>query len=80
MTYQTDSPSPLFTDLLANGRVYVDLVKGADRLLAGNLAWTERILLRLVRRLYTNRLRKLVLILPPEIANELLKGKAIFED
>ena len=77
MTSQPDSPDPLFSDLLANGRAYIDLVNVADRLLAGNLAWTEQLLLRLVRRLYTRRLRELVLILPPEITDKLLTGEAI---
>ena len=74
MTSQPDSPDPLFSDLLANGHAYVDLVNAANRLLVCNTVWTERLLLRMVRRLYTNRLRQLMLILPVEMTDELLTG------
>ncbi len=50
-----------------NGRAYKKLVEGANTLLDGHLAWTARLLLRLVRHLYTRRL-----ILPDEMVEELL--------
>ena len=41
-------------------------------LLEQNPVWTEQLLLRLVRALYTRRLRGLVAILPPELTAEIL--------
>ena len=54
------------------GRACVRIIEAADVLLARNPAWTERLLLRLVRRLYTHRLRGLVAKLPSEITSEIL--------
>ena len=50
--------------VIVTGRAYV--------LLSHNPAWTERVLLRLVRALYTRRLRGLVAALPSDITGEIL--------
>lgn len=47
-------------------------IKGVAVLLARNPAWTERLLLRLMRALYTRRLRGLVAALPSDITSEIL--------
>ena len=39
--------------VIVTGRAYVRMVEAADVLLAHNLAWTERVLLQLVRALYS---------------------------
>jgi hypothetical protein len=58
--------------VITQGRAYVRLIEATDLLLTGHLAWTERLLLRLVHSLYTHRLRGLVGELPPEISAEIL--------
>lgn len=55
-----------------NGRAYAGLVKSANILLAGNLFWTERLLLRLVHRLYTHRLQEWTLLAPADMVEEVL--------
>lgn len=43
--------------VIVTGRAYVRMIESADVLLSQNPAWTERGLLRLVRALYSRRLR-----------------------
>ena len=54
------------------GKALVRLLEVCDILLERNPVWTEQLLLRLVRALYTHRLRGLVAILPPELTAEIL--------
>jgi len=54
------------------GRACVRLVESADALLGYRPAWTETLLLRLVRALYRRRQRSLVAALPPEMSAEIL--------
>ena len=57
----TDESRPTSAQVRANvitqGRAYVQLIEAADVLLRHQPFWTERLLLRLVRFLYTHRLR-----------------------
>ena len=59
-------------NVITTGRAYVRMVEAADALLADEPVWTERLLLRLVRSLYTHRLRLLVAALPSEVTAEIL--------
>ena len=45
--------------VIVTGRAYVRIVEAADVLLDRQPAWTERLLLRLTRALYSHRLRGL---------------------
>ena len=54
--------------VIVTGRAY----EAADVLLSQNPALTERVLLRLVRALYSHRLRDLVAVLPGDITGEIL--------
>ena len=50
--------------VIVTGRAYVRMIEAADVLLDHRPAWTERLLLQLVRAVYTRRLRGLVAALP----------------
>lgn len=65
-------PAEVRSKVITQGRAYVHLIEAADLLLERNPAWTERLLLRLVRFLYTRRLQDLVGLLPPEVSAEIL--------
>lgn len=58
--------------IIVTGRAYVRMIEAADVLLADRPAWTDRLLLRLVRALYSRRLRELVAVLPTDITGEIL--------
>ena len=58
--------------VIVTGRAYVRLVEAADLLLDRQPVWTERLLLRLVRALYSHRLRGLVAVLPADLMGEIL--------
>ena len=58
--------------VIVTGRAYVRMVEAADVLLDRQPVWTERLLLRLVRTLYSHRLRGLVAVLPADIMGEIL--------
>ena len=61
--------------VIVSGRAYVRMIDAADVLLDHRPAWTERLLLRLVRSLYTHRLRELVAVLPSDLtASEKMTG------
>lgn len=66
-------PTPL-QNIIADGRCCVRLIEAADHLLGTNPPWTERLLLRLVRALYTRRLRGLVAVAPADVTAEILAG------
>jgi hypothetical protein len=59
--------------IITAGRACVRLVESADALLGYRPAWTEALLLRLVRALYRRRLRSLVAALPPEMGRRFLR-------
>lgn len=63
--------------LIAQGKTYASLVRGANVLLDGRIVWTERLLLKIVKRLYSGRLRDLVMILPDEAVDEVLIDKEL---
>ncbi len=65
--------------VITTGRAYVRLVEAADALLGYRPAWTEVLLLRLVRALYRHRLRSLVAALPAEMKAEILAASAKIE-
>jgi hypothetical protein len=50
----------------------VRITAAAEVLLGRNPAWTERLLLRLVRALYTHRLDRLMAVLPAHLAADIL--------
>ena len=52
------------------GRAYVQIVETADALLERKPFWTEKLLLRIVRALYSHRLREVVATLPPNLTDE----------
>ena len=58
--------------VIVMGRAYVRLVEAADVLLDRQPVWTERLLLRLVRALYSHRLDGLGAVLPADIMGEIL--------
>jgi len=53
------TPDQLRERMIVTGRAYVRMVEAADVLLDHRPVWTERLLLRLVRALYSHRLRGL---------------------
>lgn len=73
MTLKPD-PQQIVEKLVSVGRCYVRLIDAADILLPYEPAWTERFLLRLVRRLYTHRLREMVATLPADVTAEILSA------
>ena len=54
------------------GRAYVRMVETADALLERKPFWIEKLLLRIVRALYSHRLRELVATLPSELTDEVM--------
>ena len=66
------TPDQLRERMIVTGRAYVRIVEAADVLLDYRPVWTERLLLRLVRALYSHRLRELVAVLPSDIMGEIL--------
>ncbi len=58
------TPEQRLASAITYGRACVRIIEAADVLLAREPAWTERLLLRLVRSLYTHRLRGLVAAMP----------------
>jgi len=61
-------------NVIALGRAYVRLVESANALLERKPFWTERLLLRMVRALYSRRLREMVGALPANVTAEILAG------
>ena len=57
--------------MIVTGRAYVRIVEAADVLLDHRPVWTERLLLRMVRALYSHRLREMVGALPADISAEI---------
>jgi len=72
MTMSDITPEQRVGNVITYGRACVRIIEAADLLLGRDPAWTERLLLRLVRTLYTHRLRGLVLALPADITSEIL--------
>ena len=70
------STQPTADEIIANavtiGKALVRILEACDILLEKNPVWTEQLLLRQVRALYTHRLRGLVAIWPPELTAEIL--------
>ena len=66
------APEEIICNAVGLGRAYVRMVETADALLDRQPVWTEKLLLRLVRTLYSHRLRKMVGILPAELTGEIL--------
>ena len=66
------TPDQIIANAVTLGKVLVRLLEAYDILLERNPVWTEQLLLRQVRALYTHRLRGLVAILPPEMTAEIL--------
>jgi len=50
----------------------VRIIEAADVLLDKRPAWAEKLLLRMVRSLYSHRLRGLVAVLPSDLTGEIL--------
>lgn len=59
-------------DLISQGRAYVRLIEAAGLLLDGELDDAERVLLEQVRRVYTAKLRALVVAQPPAVTAQVL--------
>ena len=59
-------------NLITYGRAVVRIIEAADALLDRRPVWTERLLLRLVRALYSHRLRDLAAVLPSDLTSEIL--------
>ena len=66
------TPDQIIANAVTMGKALVRLLEACDILLERNPVWTEQLLLRLVRALYTHRLRGLVAIWPPELTAEIL--------
>lgn len=56
------------------GHAYLQMIASAHILLEREPFWTECLLLRLVRTLYTHRLRRLLNLLPDDMVTEILAG------
>ncbi len=68
----TPTSEQRISNVVSTGRAYVRIIEAADLLLSRKPIWTERILLHLVRDLYSQRLRGLVAALPPDLSGEIL--------
>jgi len=66
------TPEQIMANAVMLGKVLVRILEACDILLEKNSVWTEQLLLRQVRALYTHRLRRFVAILPPELTAEIL--------
>ena len=66
------TPEQIIANAVMLGKVLVRILEACDILHEKNLVWTEQLLLRQVRALYTHRLRGLVAIWPPELTAEIL--------
>ena len=66
------TPEQIMANAVTLGKVLVRILEVCDILLERNPVWTEQLLLRQVRALYTHRLRGLVAIWPPELTAEIL--------
>ena len=64
-------------NVILTGRACVRIVEAADVLLDHRPVWTERLLLRLVRALYSHRLRGLVTVLPAGNLKEQALGAGV---
>ena len=56
----------------SHGGAYVRMVETADALLARKPFWIEKLLLRIMRALYSHRLREVVAVLPPKLTDEVM--------
>ena len=63
-------------DIITHIEAIIRVLQVYDILLAGNPAQTKQLVLRLARALYTDRLRKLVALLPADITEEVLAANA----
>jgi hypothetical protein len=73
VSLRTDrTPEQIMANAVMLGKVLVRILEACDILLEQNPVWTEQLLLRQVRALYTHRLRGLVAILPPDLTTEIL--------
>ncbi len=70
------TPEEQLDRVITASRACVRIIEAADALLDKDPVWTERLLLRLVRALYTHRLRGLVAVLPAEVTAETLRVAA----
>ena len=66
------TPEQIMANAVTMGKVLVRILEVCDILLERNPVWTEQLLLRQVRALYTHRLRGLAAIWPPELTAEIL--------
>ena len=66
------TPEQIVANAVIIGKALVRLLEACDILLEKNPVWTEQLLLRQMRALYTHRLRGLVAIWPPELTAEIL--------
>ena len=66
------TPEQIIANAVTIGKALVRILERCDILLERNPVWTEQLLLRLVRALYTHRLRGLMAVLPPEMTAEML--------
>jgi hypothetical protein len=62
------------------GRACVRLIEAADALLGYRPAWTEALLLRMVRSLYRSRLEQLLALPSPEARAEILAASEKIEE
>ena len=69
----TSVHQPTYRDTVVHvGRAYVQLVASVHVLLERDVVWTERLLLKLVKALYTHRLHRLLELLPDDMVAEIL--------
>ena len=66
------TPEQTVNNVVTFRRAYVRIIEAADLLLDRRPVWTEWLLLRLARALYSHRLRGLVAVLPADVTAEIL--------
>lgn len=69
---QPEAPTEPREIVIANGRACLHMVAATHVLLEREPFWTEALLLRLVRWLYTRRLQNLIALLPEDMVVEIL--------
>lgn len=61
-------------DVIQTGKAYVQVIRGF-KVLEPKAKWFERMLIKLLRKTYQQRLRYLIVALPTDIGEQILKGE-----
>lgn len=74
----TNSNTPRDSAII-HGRAVVSVLRGFE-VLEKKAGWFERLLIRILRYSYRQRLRHLLLVLPPDVFEEIIKQDLFWEE